>query len=305
MDSTTNQPPEKPMLSSIFGVAARGGFMPYGQGQPEGIPSRFYLHRDSPLIAPTSAIDLILQGEKRPIENRPPLTADIAQLKLNGLIAMPKKVMETSFLSDRSQPLSAWPASSQVMAVKGLPHSAYVPKIVKKPGLTEEKIVRWMQATYEETGEWPTEKSVGVWDKDPETGKRFMIKDENWVALDAACRKGSRGLPGLGSLALLKDKHGLNNDLTEELLVEMIIATHEVTGQWPTEKSKMVYYKNKDTGECIHMKSENWNALNLACKRKGRGLSHEIGSLAELKAKHGLYDSPRRVRLGSGRVGGV
>jgi len=59
--------------------------------------------------------------------------------------------------------------------------------------LTEAGILGWADAHHQRTGEWPTAASGAV----------VGVPGENWSALNAALRVGTRGLPGDDSLARL------------------------------------------------------------------------------------------------------
>ena len=66
--------------------------------------------------------------------------------------------------------------------------------------LDVERILRWADAHRTATGSWPDLRSGPVGGAD----------DETWSAIDAALRRGRRGLPGGSSLArLLAEERGV------------------------------------------------------------------------------------------------
>jgi hypothetical protein len=90
------------------------------------------------------------------------------------------------------------------------------------------------ESHHSETGNWPTFKSGVVRDK----------PDESWSAIQSALVGGSRGLAGGSSIErLLYEKlrvvgvlAGLT--LSHKIVVELAIKNFQVTGSWPTAKSK-------------------------------------------------------------------
>ncbi len=67
-----------------------------------------------------------------------------------------------------------------------------------QPRLTATKILRWADAHYRRTGEWPTNRS----------GPIGQAPGEKWINVDAALRIGNRGLPGGSSLSAVLDQAG-------------------------------------------------------------------------------------------------
>jgi hypothetical protein len=68
-----------------------------------------------------------------------------------------------------------------------------VPHLRERPKLTIEQILAWADAHYRSEGQWPHKRSG------PITG----VPKTTWLAVDAALRRGSHGLPGGTSLCLL------------------------------------------------------------------------------------------------------
>jgi hypothetical protein len=67
------------------------------------------------------------------------------------------------------------------------------------PPLTVEQILRWADEHRHHTGKLPTRRSGAV---------RGAPRPETWLAIDAALRHGSRGLPVGNSLKQLLHHHG-------------------------------------------------------------------------------------------------
>ncbi len=147
----------------------------------------------------------------------------------------------------------------------------------RAPPLTEEQILAWAQAYRERTGRWPT-CGYGAFDEAP---------GETWYAINAALRKGHRGLPGDDSLsALLARRLGANNRGSKPLLtVKQILAWadlhHRRTGSWPTVRSGLV------TGA----QGETWLRIDTALRAGLRGLRGD-SSLAQLLAKRRQVRNP-------------
>jgi hypothetical protein len=161
--------------------------------------------------------------------------------------------------------------------LRGLPGGSSLAKLlaerrgVRNKGnlrtLTEEQILNWADTYQERAGEWPGQDS----------GPVIEASGENWRAIDAALRRGLRGLPGSSSLAqLLADCRGVRNRLDLPLLsIEQVLkwadAYFECTGQWPNQKS----------GSIADAPGETWLGVNHCLNRGTRGL---VGgsSLAQL-----------------------
>ena len=68
---------------------------------------------------------------------------------------------------------------------------------MSKPVLHIADVLRWADAHYDRTGEWPDKKS----------GELFDAPSEKWANIDQALRVGHRGFDGGSSLAQLLAKH--------------------------------------------------------------------------------------------------
>jgi hypothetical protein len=141
------------------------------------------------------------------------------------------------------------------------------------PPLTEEQIVAWAQAHRERTGRWPAHRREAVEE----------APGEVWCQIDAALRRGSRGLPGGSSLHdLLCRRVGLRRRRdVPRLTVEQVLAWADLhrarTGRWPHAMS----------GPVADAPGESWRAVNLALWQGHRGLPGGI-------TLSGLLDAYRR-----------
>jgi hypothetical protein len=137
------------------------------------------------------------------------------------------------------------------------------------PNLSVPQILDWTDAFHERTGHWPVIKSGPI----PEA------PGETWTAVNHALRRGSRGLPGGISLAvLLALERGVRNqtsipDLTRKQILAWADAHHRRTGKWPTQLSGSIPESPADT----------WMAVDMALRAGNRGLRRG-SSLARLLA---------------------
>ncbi len=138
---------------------------------------------------------------------------------------------------------------------------------LKLAPLTEAKILRWADAFHKRTGVWPT-LSAG-----PVRG----CPDSTWATLNDALHRGSRGLRGDSSLALLlAEKRGALNahtlpDFTEEQILAWADAHFARTGSWPTCNFR------DPIPECP---AENWRKVSNALRLGLRGMPPGGPSLA-------------------------
>src|SRR5262245_39316331 len=97
------------------------------------------------------------------------------------------------------------------------------------PALTEAQIFRWAREHHKWTGKWPQ----------IHTGKVKDAPGETWTALDLALARGTRGLPGMSSLAQLLHSRGVKRNLQsrEKLTVDQVLALadtfYKTRGHWP------------------------------------------------------------------------
>jgi superfamily II DNA or RNA helicase len=139
------------------------------------------------------------------------------------------------------------------------------------PPLREQEILAWADEHYQRTGKWPGAKSGPI----PEAA------GESWAAVSHYLKRGSRGLRGGSSLALLlakrrgvRNKHSIQS-LTAEQILQWADTHHKQTGRFPKANSGLI---NGDP-------SQTWRAVDLALRKGLRGLSGG-SSLALLLAEH-------------------
>ncbi len=137
------------------------------------------------------------------------------------------------------------------------------------PDLTADQILRWADAHYQKTGQWPNQKS----------GEVFGEPGEKWVNINGALAFGRRSLPRGSSLAeLLSEKRGVRNHLalpplTFEQIRKWAVAHHKRTGHWPEHTS----------GDVVGAPGEKWSGISGALYKGQRGLPRG-SSLAKLLA---------------------
>ena len=128
-----------------------------------------------------------------------------------------------------------------------------------RPRLSEEQILRWLDAHRDRAGRWPTH----------EAGPIVDAPGETWNGVDSALRAGVRGLPGGSSIArLLARKRQVRNSRDLPLLPASQIlawadAHHERTGKWPQVRSGPIL----EAGD-----GETWSAIEAVLRVGSRGL---------------------------------
>lgn len=146
-----------------------------------------------------------------------------------------------------------------------------VRNLMALPRMTVRKILSWVDAHRQRTGDWPHYASGLI----PEA------PGETWLAVDSALRYGQRGLPGGSSLAkLLDERRDVRNiralpPLTIKQVLTWADAHHRRTGRWPTQ----------DTGPVAEGRGETWKGVQTCLQKGGRGLPGG-SSLARVLARH-------------------
>jgi hypothetical protein len=126
------------------------------------------------------------------------------------------------------------------------------------PPLTEKQILKWADAHYRGTGQWPGCKGGAIADAPGET----------WANIDAALRMGQRGLPGGSSLPLLlQKKRGTRNPsslppLSEAKILAWAKKHFRRTGAYPACKG----------GAIADAPAETWTNVDAALRAGLRGL---------------------------------
>lgn len=170
----------------------------------------------------------------------------------------------------RGQPHEKWAAihACLVKGLRGLPGKMTLAGVLAKhrgrrsrahlSPLTESGILSWADAYHERIGDWPNTESGAI----PEA------PGENWLAIDHAQRKGTRGLAGRSSLAKLLADSGRKSTpkhaprLSTYLILKWGQAHRKKTGRFPTSKS----------GPVLDAPGENWAAIASALNVGARGL---------------------------------
>jgi hypothetical protein len=131
--------------------------------------------------------------------------------------------------------------------------------------LTIDQILAWADAHHACCGKWPTAKS----------GHVTAAPGEWWSVIDAALKRGYRGLKGGSSLSLLLAEHRSMppRTLSVELILDWAKAHHAGTGRWPSAGSGVIGAAPDET----------WSKINAALWKGCRGLPGGL-SLAKLFA---------------------
>jgi hypothetical protein len=147
--------------------------------------------------------------------------------------------------------------------------------------LTVQLILRWADAHYKRTGRWPHTRS----------GPVAAAPGQTWQAVNRALVRGSRGLPGGSSLALLLgEMRGRRNQaqappLDARQILRWADAHFRRTGRWP----------GATAGPVADARGETWGAVASALYAGNRGLAGGE-TLARLLRRHGRGAPARRRR---------
>lgn len=139
------------------------------------------------------------------------------------------------------------------------------------PKLTIKQILKWADAHYKETHQWPNPKSGAVLD----------APGEDWRSINSCLYNGARGLVGNLSLPkLLAEQRGVRNKkglpkLTIAQILQWADAHYKKTGKWPKTTS----------GEVLDAPGEKWGNIENALRQSRRGLPGG-SSLAQLLAEN-------------------
>jgi hypothetical protein len=200
----------------------------------------------------------------------------------------------------RSGPVRAAPPPGETWAIinsalshgrRGLPGGSSLSRLLvehrgHRGPLTTERILTWADAHHEATGHWPTRES---------SGPLRRVPGETWPSLDAALKRGYRGLPGGSSLAQLLGEHrrAPNRYTVLPLTVAQILSWaethHAATGRWPSFKS----------GPVLHAQGEHWKAIETALRKGFRGLpgDQSVGRLIRAHAGPDAYRTRPRLTV--------
>jgi hypothetical protein len=219
----------------------------------------------------------------RNVHSRPPLTAELALVWADAWHAKTGDfpTAESGIIPGAGGEKWCHVDNALRSGLRGFPGGSSLAKFLAEhrgvrnlkqlPPLTEEEILAWLDAEHQRSGIWASYKLGPIVDAPGET----------WAAVDAALRDGQRGLPGGSSLAdLLVRCRSVRSRRSPCLLSEGKIlawadAWQRRTGTWP----------NAQSGPIPEAPGETWTGINLALRRKKRGLV-EGCTLAELLATH-------------------
>lgn len=153
----------------------------------------------------------------------------------------------------------------------------------KLPLLTVEQILSWADHHFHSTGTWPHIKSGLI----PDT------KEESWMTVDSALKRGVRGLPAGSSLAeLLVNRRGVRKtyylpDFTPAHVLAWADAFHERTGRWPGCRS----------GRIPEAPAETWQAVEAALSLGGRGFPGGSSVVQFLVRERGIRNTKHPPNL--------
>lgn len=164
---------------------------------------------------------------------------------------------------------------------RGLPGKSSLAKLLQQhrgkrfrsrgPRLTVEQILAWADSHHQRTGRWPGTSA----------GRVHEATKESWLAISAALKLGSRGLPKGTTLAglLARERGALLQGYKKPLTVDRILGWadeyHERTGRWPTSARGSVHGVDGET----------WGGVRNSIWRGLRGLSGGT-TLRQLLFKH-------------------
>ncbi len=239
--------------------------------------------------------------------------------RLNRQIAICDQMGQTTFFATQIFDYAMW-ASETKSALKAMPEIAALPydaqwqtrltallqnapigakqklqSLAPHALLTRSAIAEWVKAHHERTGQWPRHRDKAVYVKQ---GDAWVENGEHWSSIHGALTNGYRGLPPGGSLTQLRNDFGLNDNISEARIEQLIRWEHERTGKWPSHKDRDVYEKitHEDGRSEWRLTTETWGALETALFKGARGLPAG-SSLARFKEARGLNDDFTVARI--------
>ncbi|HEV7225800.1 MAG TPA: hypothetical protein VGN42_24050 [Pirellulales bacterium] len=184
------------------------------------------------------------------------------------------------------------------IGARGLPGGSSLAKLLAEhrgvryknnlQGLTIPQVLAWADAYRERTGRWPTADAGAI----PESA------GDAWLAIDAALRKGRRGLPSGQSLARLLCEHrGVRNHkglppYAERQILAWADAYYQSVGVWPTLHS----------GPIAEAPGETWHAVDAALQGGCRGLPGGSSLALLLLKRRGVRHRGRLPRFSVSRI---
>ncbi len=156
------------------------------------------------------------------------------------------------------------------------------------PHLSIRQVLKWADAHYRTTGQWPTGQSG------PVSGS----SGETWMGIQIALNRGRRGLSGGSSLAaLLSERRAVRQVRRPPKLRERQILTwadeHRArTGEWPGHLS----------GAIRGAQGETWTGVQIALQRGRRGLPGGSSLARLLESRRGVPNRRNRPRLNQRQI---
>jgi hypothetical protein len=129
----------------------------------------------------------------------------------------------------------------------------------------------WADEHHARTGTWPKGTSGLV-----------FADGETWRQINVALSQGKRGLPGGETLAVLLAKHRGRRSrvflpvLTEALILRWARAYKRRHGRWP----------GRNSGSVSNTGGETWSGVDVALKKRRRGLKRRSSLSQLLRAQH-------------------
>jgi hypothetical protein len=172
------------------------------------------------------------------------------------------------------------------LLIKDFEQAFYVRAVTaasERTPLTIEQILAWADEHRARTGEWPRRTDAGAVGGDV---------NETWLNIDAALKRGGRGLSHSSSLARLLELHrGVSNksnrpSLTVQAILGWADAHKKRAGKWPTQTSGRVL------GE-----DETWSGIQAALQTGSRNLRAKSSIRLLLAEYRGVPHPDRRPRL--------
>jgi hypothetical protein len=151
------------------------------------------------------------------------------------------------------------------------------------PRLSRKQILAWADGHYRRTGQWPTQESGAI----PEA------PGETWRGVNAALRRGSRGLRGASSLPRLlaqQRRHRNRGDLpplSQKKILAWADGHYRRSGRWP----------NVNSGPVAEAPGERWDLIDNALRAGHRGLAGGSSLLRLLARKRGVRNPLRLPTL--------
>jgi hypothetical protein len=193
-------------------------------------------------------------------------------------------------------PAETWSAVDDALkrGGRGLPRGSSLAQLLAQhrgrrhflmqPPLAIDTILKWADAHFKRSGQWPTQ----------ESGPVHGVPHESWAPIDAALRYGRRGLRGGSSLVrLLARERGRHyqakgGPLTERQIIQWAKAFHKRSGTWPSRRTP---------GSVKGTSGDTWTNIDNALREGLRGLPGGTTLLMLLAKRCGMRHRKLPPRL--------